>query len=121
MELLRPESVEIVRKPLRVRERSRRTLDQRIGIRFPRLFAAWARLVVGRLPATSRVRQAGVWRGSRHGMEAFNRRDIDAAMTYAHPDFEYVPPREFVEVGFFEARYRGARGFRKYMSARRCP
>jgi ketosteroid isomerase-like protein len=50
-------------------------------------------------------------------MEAFNRRDIEAAMTYAHPDFEYVPPREFVEVGFFEPCYRGARGFGKYMSA----
>jgi ketosteroid isomerase-like protein len=49
-------------------------------------------------------------------MEAFNRRDIDAALVYAHPDFEYRPPREFVEAGFFEPCYRGAGGFRKYVS-----
>ena len=49
-------------------------------------------------------------------MEAFNRRDIDAAVSYGHPDFEYDPPREFVEAGFFEACYRGAAGFRNYVS-----
>ena len=34
------ENVEFVRKPLRVRERSSRTLDQRLSLRFPRLAAA---------------------------------------------------------------------------------
>ena len=95
-------SGQIVRKPLAVRAQSGRTLDQRLGIRFPRLFGSWARLSVGRLPPTSRVRRASVWRGSRHGMEAFNRRDIDAALVYAHPDFEYRPPR------FREIQSRGA-------------
>jgi len=50
-------------------------------------------------------------------MEAFNRRDIDAAVSAGHPDFEYYPPREFVEMGFMEPCYRGAAGFRKFVSA----
>ena len=111
------ENVDVVRKPLRVRERASRTLDQRLALRFPRLSDAYARFVLQRLPPTSRVRQASVWRGSRLGMEAFNRRDIDAAVSYGHPDFEYYPPREFVEAGFFDACYRGAAGFREYVSA----
>jgi ketosteroid isomerase-like protein len=110
------ENVEIVRKPLRVRERSSRTLDQRLALRFPRLFDAYARVIVGRLPPTSRVRQAAVWRGSRLGMEAFNRRDLDAALLYATPDFEYHPPREFVDMGLLEPCYRGRAGFHTYVS-----
>jgi ketosteroid isomerase-like protein len=50
-------------------------------------------------------------------MEAFNRRDVDAAVNPGSPDFEYIPPREFVEAGFLEPCYRGPAGFRKYVSA----
>jgi ketosteroid isomerase-like protein len=110
------EHVEIVRKPLRVRVQSSRTLDQRLVLRFPRLSDAYARWI-GRLPPTSRVRQALVWRGTRLGMEAFNRRDLDAAVTPGSPDFEYIPPREFVEAGFTEPSYRGPAGYRKFVSA----
>jgi hypothetical protein len=111
------QNVEIVRKPLRVREQSSRTLDQRIALGFPRLTATHARLIGG-LPPSSRLRQAFLWRGVRLGVEAFNRRDYEAALAAAPytPDFEYYPPREFVEVGFFEPCYRGAAGYRKYMS-----
>ena len=108
------ENVEMVRKPLRVRERSRRTLDQRLAVRFPQLIDPYARLI-GRLPPTSRVRQAVMWRGTRNGMEAFNRRDVDAAVVAGSAEFELHPPRKFVEVGF-EPCYRGRAGFRKYMS-----
>jgi ketosteroid isomerase-like protein len=109
-------SGKIVRKPLRVREWSSRTLDQRLALRFPRIFGAYASWI-GRLPPTSRVRQAVVWRSSRLAMEAFNRRDIDAALIGSTPDFEYRPPREFIEMGFMEPCYRGPAGFRQYMSA----
>ena len=109
------ENVEFVRKSLRVRDQSSRPLDQRLALRFPRLADAFARLIIGHLPPTSRVRQAAVWRGSQLGMEAFNRRDVDAAVSYGHADFEFEPPREFVEVGF-EPSYRGLAGFRKYVS-----
>jgi ketosteroid isomerase-like protein len=111
------ENVEVVRKPLRVRERSTRTVDQRVSLRFPRLADAYSRFVIGRLPPTSRFRQAVLWRAVRDGMEAFNRRDLDAAVSYGHPDYEMYPPREFVEAGFLEPCYRGRAGFGEYMSA----
>jgi ketosteroid isomerase-like protein len=105
----------IVRRPIRVRRRSSRTLDQRLLLRFPRLLVSSARLV-GRLPPTSRVRQAVVSRSFRLATEALNRRDLDAALIAYHPDREHYPPREFVEAGFAEPCYRGPLGFRKYMS-----
>jgi ketosteroid isomerase-like protein len=107
---------EIVRKPLKVREQSRRTLDQRLALRFPRLAAANGRLIA-KLPPRSRIRQAVIWRVVRLGMEAFNRRDLDAAVGPGSPDFETYPPHEFVEAGFFEPCYRGPAGFLSYMSA----
>lgn len=112
--------VPIVRKPLRLREPARtgrRPLDQRIRIRFPSFAYASAPLF-GRLSPSSRVRQALLWRGVRLGLEAFNRRDIDAALAVATymPDFEYIPPREGVEAGFFDPCYRGPEGYREFMA-----
>jgi hypothetical protein len=103
---------QIVRKPLRLRESStpsRRPLDQRMRIRFPRVAQASAPLF-GRLSPRSRLRQVLLGRGVRLGLEAFNRRDLDGALAAASyaPDFEYIPPREGVEAGFFEPYYRGA-------------
>ena len=109
-------NVEVVRRPLRVHERTGRTLDQRLALRFPRLAAANGRLIA-KLPPRSRIRQAVIWRVVRLAMEAFNRRDLDAAAGAGLPDFEVYPPHEFVEAGFFEPCYRGTAGFRSYMSA----
>ena len=109
-------SDEIVRKPLRVRDRSSRTLDQRLALRFPRLTAAYIRLIF-RLPPRSRFRQAAVRRGSQLSMEAFNRRDLDAVLIGTAPDVEHHPPREWVEVGFVEPCYRGRAGYREYVSS----
>ena len=68
------ENVEIVRKPLRVREQSGRTLDQRLALRFPSLFPGFARRISS-LPPGSRLRQASLWRAARLALEAYNRRD----------------------------------------------
>jgi hypothetical protein len=103
------ENIEVVRKPLAVRERSSRTLDQRLSLRFPRPFDAYVRLI-GRLPPSSRLRQAALWRGSRTGMEAFNRRDLDAFLLGYDPDCEIHPFRELVESGLAEPCYRGPAG-----------
>ena len=105
----------IVRKRLRVRGRSSRGLEQRLFVRFPRLAALPLRLV-GKLPPTSRVRRAAVSRGIRLSVEAFNRRDFDALAPTRDPDFEFHPPREAVEAGFFDPCYRGDAGYRKYVS-----
>lgn len=110
-------SDQIVRKPLRVRQRSGRTLDQRLSLRFPGLVRATGGLL-GRLPPRSRLRQAFLWRGVQVGLEAFNRRDFAAALAAGNyaPDFEYHPPREFVAAGFAEPSYRGPAGYLKFMS-----
>ena len=81
----RTTNVQIVRKPLSVREQSSRPLDARLAVRFPRLLGAYGRLIQ-RLAPASRLRQAAVWRGTRLGMEAFNRRDFDAAIVPGSPD-----------------------------------
>jgi len=106
--------VEIVRKPLRVRERSHRTLDQRLCLHFPRLAVAYLRLFL-RLPPGSRLRQAGLWRAARLAAEAYNRRDMDAMGIGYHPEFEYHPAREWVESGLLEPVYRGLEGHRRYV------
>jgi ketosteroid isomerase-like protein len=108
------ENLGIVRKPLRVRERSSRTLDQRLSLRFPRLAAANSRRIA-KLPPTSRFRQAALWRAVRLALEAYNRRDLDAVVIGWHPEFEYYPARA-VEIGLLEPCYRGLEGYRKYVA-----
>jgi hypothetical protein len=111
---MRGGGVTMVRGPLRVRERSRRTLDQAIGLRFPALAAAGTRLAMS-LPLGSRLRRAIIWRTARLAVEAFNRRDLDAVAIIYHPDMEYYPYREFVEGGLSEACYRGPEGYKAYI------
>jgi ketosteroid isomerase-like protein len=110
----------VVRKPLSVRKKARRTLDQRVALRFPALAAAYLRLF-GRLPPTARIRQAAVWRGARLNVEAFNRRDFEALLIGYHPEAEFRAPRELAESGIIKASYRGYEGyvafFREWLSA----
>src|SRR5687767_11417625 len=108
-------SRQVVRKPVRLRQGKSRAFEQRLFARVPWLAAPALRLVA-RLPPSSRVRQALMWRGIRVSAEAFNRRDLDALVPTRHPDFEFHPPREAVESGFFESCYRGAGGYRRYVS-----
>jgi ketosteroid isomerase-like protein len=109
------ENVEVVRKPLRGGERSSRTFDQRLYLRFPRLAAASFRLL-GKLPPSSRLRQAALSRGLRLGAEAYNRLDLDAVVIGWHPNFEYHPARNLVDAGLIEPCYRGLSGYRAYVS-----
>ena len=109
------QNIEIVRKPLRVRDTSRRTLDQRLSLRFPRLAAANTRLTA-RLAPSSRLRQALVWRGARLALEAFNRRDVNAAYIPLHPEVEFYPARGWTQAGLNPC-YRGLEGYREFVSA----
>ena len=110
------ENVEIVRQPLLVRDRSSRSLAQRMALRLPRLTDAYARLI-DRLPPSSRLRQASVRLAARDGVEAWNRRDLDAFLISYHPDSEHYPPREFVEAGLWEQCYRGRDGYARLMAS----
>jgi len=105
---------EIVRSPLKVAPRTRRTLDQRILLRFPGLADASFRLM-SRFPPRSRLRQAVLGRAVRLGLEAYNRRDLDAVAIGFRPELEYYPYREFVEAGLAEPCYRGPTGYREYI------
>lgn len=109
------EKVEVVRQPLRVRERPSRTLDERLSLRFPRLAAANSR-GIAQLPPGSRLRQAALRRAALLGLEAYNRRDLDAVVVGWHPEVEYHPDRAWVEAGLVEPCYRGSEGYRKYVS-----
>ena len=110
------ENVEVVRQPLRVGERSRRTFDQRLCLRLPWLAAAWLRLI-GKLPPRSRLRQTTLSRGIRLAAEAYNRLDLDAVVIGWRADFEYRPARELIDAGLIEPCYRGPSGYRAYVAA----
>jgi ketosteroid isomerase-like protein len=109
-------NVRCVRQPLRVRARSHRTLDQRIGIRFPALVHPMF-AVFDRLAPSSRMRRAVAARTWRQAVEAYNRRDLEAVTIGFHPEAEYVPYRQFVDAGLAEPVYRGPAGYRAYIDA----
>jgi hypothetical protein len=108
-------SVEIVRQPLRVREPSSRTLDQRLSLRFPRVAAANTRFI-GKLSPSSRLRQAALRRAVQLASEAYNRRDLDAVVIGWHPECEYLPGREWIAAGLVEPSYSGLEGYRRYIA-----
>jgi hypothetical protein len=110
------EDVEVVRTPIRTRARSRRTLDQRIALRLPRVARAYARWV-GKLPPSSHVRTASLSRAVQIGAEAYNRRDLDAVTIAYDPEVEYRRAQAWVEGGFFEECYRGPEGYRRYVAS----
>jgi ketosteroid isomerase-like protein len=109
-------SREVVRRPFTVRERSRRSLDERFALRFSRLAGVSLRLVAG-LPPSSRIRQVLLRRAIELSVAAYNRRDLEAAMLTAAPDLEWYPYREFVEGALAEPCYYGPAGYRAYISA----
>jgi hypothetical protein len=106
----------VVRLPLRAGQRSSRTVDQRLLLRFPRFTAVYVRLI-GRLSADSRLRRAAIGRGVRLGVQAYNRRDLEAAVVGWDSEFEYYPGREWVEEGLVEPCYRGFEGYCRYAEA----
>ncbi len=73
--------------------------------------------LIARLPPSSRLRHAWLWRNARLALEAYNRRDLDAAAIAFHPDLEYHPYREFVEAALVEPRYYGPAGYRAYIES----
>ena len=107
---------EAVRQPLRARAHSRRTLDQRLAIRFPWLARPMFVLFDG-LPPSSRLRRRFAARTIRLAVEAYNRRDLEAVTIGFAPEAEYYPYREFVEAGLAEHCYRGPEGYREYIDA----
>jgi len=107
---------DISRIKLEPRERSRRTLEERLYLRFPKLSAATSRLIF-RLPPSSRLRQASLRRSIELAAAAYNRRDLDAVVITYGPDFEYLPGQKWVDAGLVEPRYVGKDGYTAYVRA----
>jgi ketosteroid isomerase-like protein len=103
----------IIRKPLSATHSASRTLEERLMLRFPRLFAAVGRLT-RRLPAKSRLRQTLIWRSVNLGFGAVNRRDFDAVVPRYHPDVEIHVSPAILGLGDIEPVYRGREGYRQF-------
>jgi ketosteroid isomerase-like protein len=95
------ENVEVVRgtrtslTPLNERASQRRSLDERLFIRFPALF----RLLAGawmRLPVRSRLRRSMVARRVQLGNAAASRRDLDSVSVGWDPSIEYRPRGDLI-------------------------
>ena len=80
-------------------EPTRRTLDERVFIRFPGLVRALG-FVYARLPPSSRLRRAFTARSSRRFADAFNRRDWAVLLPFLHPDFKFEGAESLVG-GYF--------------------
>jgi ketosteroid isomerase-like protein len=106
---------EVVRTPIGPRARlpTRRTLDERIFVRWPGLYAALSR-AVQRLPRRSRVRRALLRRSALSGWGAFVRGDFDLMLVRFAPDLQYDPPREWLAAGMRSA-YRGHAGLHEWV------
>ncbi len=118
------ENVEIVREPISVRGRSRRSPEERL-LRSPAALAFLARLT-WRLPPRSRLRKALLRRATTLGLDAANRQDYEAVFAFYHADCESVFPRQMATLGdsgvrgrkeriLFEKRWRGEWGEFRYV------
>jgi ketosteroid isomerase-like protein len=92
------ENVVVVRQPVTLRQDTRRGLEERLALRFPRALAPLVRAVF-RLPPRSRFRQLFVRRVVQLGFEALNRGDNEPAFVLYHPEVELILPQEFVGLG----------------------
>jgi ketosteroid isomerase-like protein len=86
-------NAEIVRQPIGVSAQSRRRLEERFSLRFPRGAAFLIRRVL-RLSPNSQVRRWLLRRYFRHGLEALNRGDFKAIFCLWASDGEFVPIQE---------------------------
>jgi ketosteroid isomerase-like protein len=107
-----------MRTPVTVsRETRRRTLDERIFVRFPVLFRAVA-LALSRLRPRSRLRRAFIARVVRQGTEAGNRRDFDLLFVGFDPAIEFEMA-ENPDFGFTAPDvvgvHRGREGYRRML------
>jgi ketosteroid isomerase-like protein len=102
------EHLDVIRQPLAPKARSRRHIEERLAVRFPRLLARVAR-AVWRLPQGSRLRRAIVRRAVVYGWAAFNRGDFDVSFALYHPNVEAITPSGVLGLGLEHTHSRAAR------------
>jgi hypothetical protein len=89
----------------------RRTLDERLIVRWPWLYSALAR-AGNRLPSRSRLRRAGVRRAVLSGWAAWARQDLDLMLVRYAPDCRLDALPEMVAAGM-PGTYHGHAGVRE--------
>jgi ketosteroid isomerase-like protein len=110
-----PAGPRAVRTTLQPVDRSGRTLDQRLAVRFPVIGVAGMRRISG-LPPDSRLRRRTLARAVTLSLAAYNRRDLTAVVSAFPADFEYRPAQHWVDAGVVEASYRGIDAYRRYVT-----
>jgi ketosteroid isomerase-like protein len=91
------DKVEVVRTPMTPTAHGRRRPEERLALRFPRLYNSVSRAIWG-LPK-SRLRRALIRRLVRTSWEAFNRGDLEAAFLPYHPDCQSIFPPGMTTIG----------------------
>jgi ketosteroid isomerase-like protein len=87
---------------------ARRTLDERLLVRWPGLFPLGSKLMQA-LPARSRLRRAALRRSALSGWGAWLRSDNDLMLVRFAPNCRYEPPPEWQAVGM-QGAYHGHAG-----------
>jgi ketosteroid isomerase-like protein len=105
---------EVVRTPIGPNARlpTRRTIEERLMVRWPGAWAALSRAVFA-LPPRSRLRRAGVRRAALSGWGAWVRGDLDLCLVRFAPDYHYDAPPEWLIAGM-PSVYRGHAGLREW-------
>lgn len=91
---------------------TRRTLDERLMLLWPRAWAALAGIVQS-LPPRSRLRRFALRQTALSGWGAWVRGDLDVCLARFAPDCHYEPPPEWLLPGMPGA-YRGRVGLRQW-------
>jgi hypothetical protein len=95
-----------------VRLSTRRSLDERLFVRWPRTYATLGRALF-LLPPRSRLRRALLRRSVLSGWSAFSRGDLDLMLVRYAGDYQYGTWSEFVGAGL-RSSYRGHAGAREF-------
>ena len=93
---------------------TRRTLDERLFVRWPGAWAALSR-AVNQLPPRSRLRRALVRRSVLSGWAALARWDLDLMLVRYAPDYRFEPLHEIVAAGMRDS-YHGHAGLREVVA-----
>ena len=101
-EIVAADNIEVVRVPMEPTEHPRRRIEERLGVRFPRLLAAFGWLA-WRLPGG--LRRSIAHRFVRIAWEALNRKDLEACFMLYHPDCESTYPVGMTTLGVEPGTY----------------
>ena len=111
-----PQSIGGVRTPLHPPSETasrRRTLDERLRVRFPGVFRPLVAALL-RLPPRSRLRQLALARAMVRAYAAANRRDFELILTSYDPQvYEYRPSADLLPPDF-ETVYHGDHGYLEF-------